>query len=68
MFNVYRPGSFAKPKTKITALCRIYDYRKAGLAEIESYKLKKGLRRATIRPTVIAVGCIELDYELSNRH
>jgi hypothetical protein len=68
MFNVYRPGSFAKPKTKITALCRIYDYRKAGLAEIESDKLKKGLRRPTIRPTVIAVGCIELDYELSNRH
>ena len=70
MFTHYRPGSFSKPKTKVKALCKIYEYRKGGLRDVEAYKLREDSElknKRMSKAAVLAVGCVEIDYELGSR-
>jgi len=52
-------------RKKITAECKIIDYKAGGVETIESYKLayKEPARQRT-KPRVLAAGCLEINYEV----
>jgi energy-converting hydrogenase Eha subunit F len=52
-------------RKRITAECKIIDYKAGGVENIESYKVgyKEPTKRRT-KPRVLAAGCIEINYEL----
>ena len=53
-------------RKKITTACKIREYRKGGIEEIEQYKLRDNApNKVKTKSRVIAIGCVEINYEVA---